>query len=77
MIYYLPVREKHCIGSTHTYTAYGIKVLSVTQQHTKILVYIPDISLSRQAVVSLAECCTQKHLSPIHIFDVIEDFLAE
>ena len=77
MIYYLPVREQHRFGLTHTYTAYGIKVLSITQKHTKILVYIPDISLSRRAVTVLAKCCTKKRLSPIHIFDVIEDFLVE
>ena len=37
---------------------------------------VKDISLDKEAVAALAERCQRLHLSPVHLMDVIEDFLA-
>ena len=55
------------------YTAYGITVMSGERE----MVSIPDISTNYEDMRRLAEACEKNELDPIHINDVVEDFLAE
>ena len=50
---------------------YGIAAL----QGNIILDYILDVSDEYNSVLSLAELCTEEELDPIHIEDVVRDFL--
>lgn len=42
-----------------------------------ILEAIPDLSINKERVQHFAALCTELHLSPIHLRDVIDDFLTE
>ena len=53
------------------YTAYGIKVLSGEED----IAVISDISVNYEEIRLLCSSCTENGLDPIHIYDVIEDFL--
>ena len=55
------------------YAAYGITVMSGKRE----IASIPDISTNYEDIRLLAESCTRNRLDPIHINDVIEDFLSE
>ncbi len=37
--------------------------------------WVRDISPDREAVAALVRLCNEGHLSPLHLADVIEDFL--
>ena len=54
---------------------YGISVHSVRSFHSRYLFSIQDISPDKQAVAKLAQRCQHHQLAPIHLMDVIEDFL--
>ncbi len=53
---------------------YGISV-SEKKTGRKIL-HIEDITVSKAKLSELVTLCNSLELSPIHIYDVIEDFLA-
>ena len=57
-------------GGEHTY---GIKVTS----DGMLIAFTPNVSTDRQAVQRLTNLCTKEQLDPIHLNDVIEDFLLE
>ena len=54
-----------------TYTSYGLKAM----REGKEILAIPDVSLNKEFVESLATRCTDLQLDPIHLFDVVEDAL--
>lgn len=39
--------------------------------------FFEDISINRERVQTLISMCNQLSLSPIHIYDVIQDFLID
>ena len=51
--------------------AYGIEL----RKNGSIEEYIVDISTNRDRVSLLINLCNKLNLDPIHIYDVIEDFL--
>lgn len=53
------------------YSAYGITVMSEDGE----IVSIPDVSTNYEDMRLLVETCTRECLDPIHLNDVIEDFL--
>ncbi len=40
------------------------------------VVYFPDISIDQGLAKRFAELCLQNSVSPLHLHDVLEDFLA-
>ena len=60
------------IGS---YISYGLRVIFLSYGIYKEVQKISDISTDEKKVALLAELCTKNQLSPIHLLDVIEDFL--
>ena len=40
-------------------------------------IVIEDISINKQKIEKLVNLCNELELSPIHIYDVIDDFLVE
>ena len=41
------------------------------------IAFVPDICTNAQQAQRLAHLCTQGQLEPIHLMDVIEDFVAD
>ena len=68
---YLPQSQKLKNDEGEEYTAYGIKVLSGEKEITAI----SDLSANYEEIRLLCNSCTENGLDPIHIYDVIEDFL--
>ena len=58
---------------SRVYVSYGIKAVSGGET----LALISDISTVRTEVEELVRKCNKYSLDPIHLIDVIEDFLAE
>ena len=56
-----------------TYVTYGIRASSEETQ----LAFVSDVSTDESAVRHLAERCTEQQLDPVHLENVIEDFLEE
>ena len=54
------------------YNAYGIK----TQGFGDEDVFVSDVTDDCDALETLVRLCNDEKLDPIHIYDVIEDFLA-
>ena len=69
-ITYCLIPSTVCINNEEIVT-YGIATL----QGNIILDYILDVSDEYNSVLSLAELCTEEELDPIHIEDVVRDFL--
>ena len=70
---YKAVRQELRADELGTYVTYGIRVSSDGQQ----LTFVSDVSTDEQAARHLAELCTSEQLDPIHLNDVIEDFLVD
>lgn len=57
------------------YTAYGIAVYEMVNKNRKELIRVSDVSTDKNAVENLIELFNKECLDPVHIYDVIEDFL--
>ena len=71
--YVYTVIENDCEIEGYKYTGYGICVSET--DGTCNFVY-PDISRRREDVERRLELCNRLELDPVHIEDVINDFLA-
>ena len=58
---------------SETYRTYGVAVLENGQQ----IFAMHDVSLDRTAVDTLVRKCNKYSLEPVHLPDVVDDFLAE
>ena len=70
---YVPVEQTLKTEEHQSYVTFGISVRTVEDEVT----FISDLSTDFEAVSRLAELCTEQELDPVHLSDVIEDFLAE
>ena len=70
---YVPVQETLTTDDGESYVTYGISVRAVEEEIGKI----SDVSTEYQKVRRLADLCTEQELSPEHLDDVVEDFLAD
>lgn len=70
---YVPVMETIENEEIGTYTSYGISVRTVEDE----IAFVSDVSTELEAVQRLTDRCTEQRLSPEHLCDVIEDFLAD
>lgn len=69
---YTPVQE-HLTNEEQSYVSYGLSVRMAEQE----IAFVSDLSTDFEAVQRLAMLCTEQELSPDHLEDVIEDFLAD
>ncbi len=70
---YVPVQEAITDDEGNRQITYGLSVRTVEDE----IIYISDVSTDFEEIAKLADVCTEKGLEPIHLGDVIEDFLAE
>ena len=70
---YVAVEE--CIDDEETggYISFGISAYYRGEQ----VAHVSDVSTDNEAVCRLVERCNEAALSPMHLEDVVEDFLAE
>ena len=70
---YVPVPETLLTEDNESYVTYGLSVRTVEDE----IAFVSDVSTDFEEVSRLADLCTEQELDPIHIGEVIEDFLAE
>lgn len=74
--FYCPVSQTLALPENQMeYASYGICVLQIKDGTAIPSDVVPDVSLDRDFVFTLAYWCTFKQLSPIHLLDVIMDAL--
>ena len=62
-------------GEARMLYAYGILVQKYLQTHWTTIFFVVPFSNDRPGVTRLAKLCTEHQLDPIHLFDVIHDFM--
>ena len=75
MFLYQVIKETLYHEDIGSYISYGLKVLFLSYGIYEEITKVSDISIDRNAVTLLAEQCTKGQLYPVHLMDVIEDFL--
>lgn len=61
-----------CVGKHLTY---GIVGYEMVNKNRKELIRVSDVSTDKNKVENLIALCNKECLDPVHIYDVIEDFL--
>lgn len=61
------IAEDKIIMEDNEYITYGI---SYDDEF-----YVKDISLNKEEIVQLIQLCNDGNLHPIHLYDVVEDFI--
>lgn len=59
-----------------TRTCYGIAAVQVYDGIVTVLDSVTDITVNRQPLEELVKLCNELSLEPIHLNDIVEDFLA-
>lgn len=57
------------------YISFGIAAFEETDSGWVHCAFVSDVSTDHDAVLDLVRRCNKHQLSPIHLWDVIEDFL--
>ena len=70
---YKTVREKLNSDELGSYVTYGI----IIYKNKELLKYISDVSTIKRDVQDLVRRCNEEQLDPIHIEEVISDYLAD
>lgn len=70
---YVPIQETLTTDELGTYVTYSVSVQTVSEE----IAFIRDVSTDYEDVLRLTELCTEKHLDPLHLPDIIDDFLAD
>lgn len=71
---YLPFQESKYSEASGNYIAFGIKVFDSLNNE---IFSVSDISLDHEFVQKLCADCNDSLLEPVHLCDVIEDYLFE
>lgn len=64
----------HISEAPHTY---GIAATTTYDECMVVLISVHDICQDLLAITMLVELCNQLQLDPIHLQDVVDDFLAD
>ncbi len=69
--------EERYSANGHARTAYGIAIYADAEADgtATVIASVHDITSDVQALTDLVQRCNRVRLSPIHLEDVIEDFL--
>ena len=71
---YITICCTYCHGE-HSRIGYGIAYVCVADGVVTVLQSVSDISSDRQRVERLVEHCCKLGLDPMHLEDVVEDFM--
>ena len=75
MFVYQVVEERFYDADIGKYISFGLIVLYTTYGEYREIMKVSDISTDRERVELLADRCRRYQLHPIHLMDVIEDFI--
>lgn len=72
------IEEKYNLG-TGSRISYGIAAYADAQTDgsTTVVISVHDITSDKEKLSRLVEDCNKLELSSVHLYDVVEDFLAE
>ena len=70
---YVPVQETITSDELGTYVTYSVSVRTVSEE----IAFIRDVSTDFEEIRQLTERCTEQQRDPVHLNDLIEDFLAD
>lgn len=72
---YLPFRQRYRPPTRHKYfTTFGVEVLDARGRR---VMRIKDVSDDMALIVRMTYLCTKEQLEPIHLREVIDNFLGE
>ena len=74
--FYFVFQESHSSPENREHATYGVKV-APDGDRSACCDSISDVSLSEPALSELVRLCNELELSPIHLRDVVEDFLIQ
>lgn len=69
--------EQHTHPEIGTYRSYGIRAFRNVDTHIYPVTAIHDITTVQSQAEHLTELCNRHQLSPIHLEDIISDFLVD
>lgn len=72
--YLYSILEDEYIFKGQAHTGFGIIITSTTVN--EVVAKIEDITTSKYELCTLVQLCNDLSLDPIHIYDVVEDFLS-
>ena len=75
MFRYIPVQERLFSDDIGFYVSYGIRAVKETETEAEEIICISDVCTERDTVDNLTSLCTKLQMDPVHLLDVIEDFL--
>lgn len=75
MFVYLPVENEIDSPETGRYRTFGLRVLRREKEEEWELMVLPDVSTDFEFTLRLASLFTKSQLSPLHLLNVLEDFL--
>ena len=75
MYKYLTFKETVTTPGIGTYIAYGIICIKIEKHEISCIKSVSDISTIKELVEKIAERCNSLEVSPLHLLDVIEEFL--
>ena len=71
------VEEVYMLGLASR-KAYGVAAYAESEYASRAtIIKVQDISSNKNAIKDLVDLCNRLELSPIHLYDVIEDFLGQ
>lgn len=76
MFLYIPCKELLFSPEIGLYWSTGLRVLGTAGNKLTEITFVADISCAELEVTNLALACTSWQLDPVHLPDVIEDFLS-
>ena len=74
MHYYEVIKGNYCVGN-EKHIGYGIALMLNDGKNDVLSMAFPDMSLCFDDILSLVKLCNDLCLDPIHLPDVVEDFL--
>ena len=76
MFIYTPFKDNYLSYENTFYQSYGIKTYTFSHFHFRQITLIPDVFLHIFPALTFCLRCTLYQLSPIHLNDVIYDYLS-
>lgn len=75
MYRYLPIESKAFSPYLGSYQTFGLRVLRTEGDTEEEVMILPDVSTDFAFTLRLASLFTTKQLDPLHLLDVLGDFL--
>lgn len=74
---YHVISERYSHPDLGVYRSYGIHAFETTGMHIRPVACVHDITTIQAQAEHLAELCNRYQLSPVHLDDIIADYLAK